>query len=85
MQISLLTKEKRVLLKRLQPTSKDHSVTVSKDIDDRKKCFTLSSDDVSSTIPLKEIKSEAELFSATSHVVGISPIGYSLFHFMCEV
>ncbi|KAL3525806.1 hypothetical protein ACH5RR_014178 [Cinchona calisaya] len=65
-QITLLTKEKKFLLKRLQHMSKDYSVTARKDIEDGNKGFPLSRNDLSSGTSLKETNSEAE-FSITSH------------------
>ena len=70
MQISLLTKEKKFLLKRLQHMSKGHSISARKDIEDGNKSFPVSRNDLSSGTSLKETNSDATGPSNTSHEVG---------------
>ncbi|XP_027153077.1 WPP domain-interacting tail-anchored protein 1 isoform X1 [Coffea eugenioides] len=66
-QISLLTKEKKFLLKRLQHMSKGHSISARKDIEDGNKSFPVSRNDLSSGTSLKETNSDATGPSNTSH------------------
>lgn len=66
-QISLLTKEKKFLLKHLENMSNGHSVTARKDIEDSNQGFPVSRNDLSSGTSSKETNSDTAGSSNTSH------------------